>query len=104
MDLTRVKWRKARKSGNNGGNCVEIGTTTDSPTVMIRDTKSRERGHLTVNRNAFRRFLRDHADDENVLQLQHTETPGTPPVSWGFLVTRGNPDANRMIIPKETTS
>lgn len=25
MDLTNVRWRKASFSGNNGGNCVEVG-------------------------------------------------------------------------------
>jgi hypothetical protein len=58
MDLTSaITWRKARKSGNSGGNCVEVGTATDSPVVLIRDTKGRERGHLTVTREAFDRFI-----------------------------------------------
>jgi hypothetical protein len=65
MDLSddAITWRKARKSGNNGGNCVEIGTHQDSPDVLIRDTKARERGHLSVTRAAFAQFLRDIADD-----------------------------------------
>ncbi len=25
MDLTKVRWRKASYSGNNGGGCVEVG-------------------------------------------------------------------------------
>jgi hypothetical protein len=42
-DLT---WRKAIKSGN-GGECVEIGTH-DGHAAGIRDSKSPERGHLTI--------------------------------------------------------
>jgi len=65
MDLNSaaITWRKAKKSGNNGGACVEIGTGLESPLVLIRDTKARERGHLSVTRAAFARFLHDLADD-----------------------------------------
>lgn len=57
MDVTSaITWRKSTKSGNNGGACVEIGTATDSPVVLIRDTKDRERGMLTVHAAAWRRF------------------------------------------------
>jgi hypothetical protein len=44
----RLTWRKASKSGNGGGECVEIGTTADGRCAGIRDSKSPERGHLTV--------------------------------------------------------
>jgi hypothetical protein len=46
-------------TGPTGGprNCVEVGTATDSPVVLLRDTKARERGHLTVTREAFDRFI-----------------------------------------------
>jgi hypothetical protein len=30
-------WRKSSYSGSNGGNCIEVGMTTD--TVLVRDTK-----------------------------------------------------------------
>jgi hypothetical protein len=64
MDVNSAfTWRKASRSGNNGGNCVEVGTSPDSPVVLIRDTKARERGHLSVTRAAFARFLQDLADD-----------------------------------------
>lgn len=54
-----VTWRTARASGANGGQCVEIGTATDSAVVLIRDSKDRERGYLTVTRETFRRFIDD---------------------------------------------
>jgi len=52
-------WRKASKSGNNGGNCVEIGTTPAGSIAAIRDSKSPERGHLTVSTGAFAAFIAD---------------------------------------------
>lgn len=43
-----LTWRKARASGN-GGQCVEIGTTSAGQCAGIRDSKSPERGHLSVS-------------------------------------------------------
>jgi hypothetical protein len=43
-------WRKASKSGN-GGNCVEVGSHASEGgggAFGIRDSKSVERGHLTI--------------------------------------------------------
>jgi hypothetical protein len=53
MDDTGLKWRKASKSGN-GGNCVEVAS---AGSVHIRDTKSRERGMLTVSAETWRAFI-----------------------------------------------
>jgi hypothetical protein len=53
----RLRWRKSSFSGNGGGNCVE--TAPDTATVHIRDTKSRERGMLTVDAAAWRAFMDD---------------------------------------------
>lgn len=48
MENTDLTWRKASKSSNGGGNCVEVGTTTAGRAAGIRDSKSPERGHLAV--------------------------------------------------------
>ncbi|MFB4306369.1 DUF397 domain-containing protein [Actinomadura sp. GTD37] len=40
MDLSTVTWRKASRSSNNGGNCVELARIAD--TVAIRDSKDPE--------------------------------------------------------------
>jgi hypothetical protein len=48
-------WRKARASGNQGGNCVEVASRSDA--VLIRDTKSRDAGHITVSASAWRVFV-----------------------------------------------
>ncbi len=36
MDVIGVAWRKSSHSGDNGGNCVEVGTT--GPAVAVRDS------------------------------------------------------------------
>lgn len=40
MDLTGAIWRKAARSGNNGGNCVEVASNLPG-VVAIRDSKDR---------------------------------------------------------------
>ena len=50
-------WRKASRSASNGGGCVEVGRSHTAPVVGIRDTKSRERGQLTVTRETWQRFM-----------------------------------------------
>ena len=37
MDVTGVAWRTSSYSGDNGGNCVEVGTA--GPAVAVRDSK-----------------------------------------------------------------
>jgi Domain of unknown function (DUF397) len=36
MDMTTASWRKSSYSGDNGGACVEVGTT--GPDVAVRDS------------------------------------------------------------------
>jgi hypothetical protein len=40
MDMTSIGWRTSSYSGDNGGTCVEIGTTGQA--VAIRDTKDQD--------------------------------------------------------------
>jgi hypothetical protein len=37
MDVTAVPWRKSSYSGDNGGNCVEVGTGGSA--MAVRDSK-----------------------------------------------------------------
>jgi hypothetical protein len=47
-------WRKSSHSGNNGGDCVEVGhQDTD---VAVRDTKNREGAMLRFTPEAWQRF------------------------------------------------
>ena len=55
MEDKYLTWRKARASGNGGANCVEV--ASDGQQVHVRDTKSREAGHITVSASAWRVFV-----------------------------------------------
>lgn len=51
-----TNWRKSTRS-NPGGNCVEVGFTSDAATTGIRDTKDRSYGTLSVSAGAWTAFL-----------------------------------------------
>ncbi|MBW8485332.1 DUF397 domain-containing protein [Actinomadura parmotrematis] len=53
MHLT-TPWRKAARSDDKGGDCVELAGARDA--VAVRDSKDATGPHLLVNRAAFRRF------------------------------------------------
>ena len=44
MDVTGAVWRKSSYSGDNGGNCVEVGTV--GPAVAVRDSNHPDGPHL----------------------------------------------------------
>jgi hypothetical protein len=48
MEDSHLTWRKASRSAGNGGGCVEVGMNADGRAHGVRDSKSPERGHLTV--------------------------------------------------------
>ena len=52
-----LTWRTASLSSANGGQCVEVGSTAEGTAAGIRDSKSPERGHLAVTREAFAALL-----------------------------------------------
>ena len=52
---TAGNWRTATYSGANGGECVEVANAADA--VMVRDTKNREGGILSVPASAWRAFI-----------------------------------------------
>ncbi|RIV39983.1 DUF397 domain-containing protein [Micromonospora radicis] len=59
MELTGARWRKSSKSsksGNNGGDCVEV---ADNPSgvVLVRDSKDRDGATLCFPPVAWRRFV-----------------------------------------------
>ncbi|MFG2085207.1 MULTISPECIES: DUF397 domain-containing protein [unclassified Spirillospora] len=55
MDLSGVAWRKASRSTENGGNCVELAPVNGL--IAIRDSKDPSGPKLLVNRKDFRRFV-----------------------------------------------
>jgi hypothetical protein len=56
MDLTRAEWRKSSRSGDNGGNCVEVARNFPG-IVAIRDSKDPSRPVLTVSRDNWASFI-----------------------------------------------
>lgn len=54
-DFVGAPWRTSSYSGNQG-QCVEVAPL--SRIVGVRDSKDRERGHLTVARAAWDAFVR----------------------------------------------
>ncbi|TDC69153.1 DUF397 domain-containing protein [Actinomadura sp. GC306] len=55
MDL--IKWRKARRSGDQGGACVEVARFPQA--VAVRDSKNPDGPRLLLSPDAFRTIL-DH--------------------------------------------
>ncbi|MCT2280452.1 DUF397 domain-containing protein [Micromonospora chalcea] len=55
-DLTGARWRKSTRSGDNGGDCVEV--STDLPdTVAVRDSKDALGPVLTFSAETWSAFV-----------------------------------------------
>ena len=52
---TPGNWRTASYSGANGGECVEVASAAGA--VIVRDTKNRDGGALSVPASAWRAFI-----------------------------------------------
>jgi hypothetical protein len=57
-DLSRAQWRKATRSGDSNGGCVEIAGNLPG-VIAIRDSKRPEDGAHVIERAAFAAFLAD---------------------------------------------
>ncbi len=57
MDVTALAWRKSSYSGDNGGNCVEVGTA--DPAVAVRDSKHPDGPQLAFPADTWKAFTRD---------------------------------------------
>ncbi|MGC4819760.1 DUF397 domain-containing protein [Micromonospora sp. DT63] len=56
MDLTNATWRKSRRSGSSGGNCVEVADNLPG-VVGVRDSKDPTGPALTFGPTAWRVFI-----------------------------------------------
>jgi Domain of unknown function (DUF397) len=54
MDLSSVTWRTSSYSGNNGGNCVEVGNAAQ--VIAIRDSTDPGGPVLAVGAKDWQRF------------------------------------------------
>ncbi|MBF9134273.1 DUF397 domain-containing protein [Plantactinospora sp. S1510] len=58
MELSGATWRKSIRSGNNGGNCVEVADNLPE-VVGVRDSKDRQGPVLAFAPAAWRAFVRN---------------------------------------------
>ena len=56
MDLTRAKWRKSSRSGDNGGACVEVARNLPR-IVAVRDSKNPHGPVLIISRDEWASFI-----------------------------------------------
>jgi hypothetical protein len=54
MDVTSIAWRTSSYSGDNGGACIEVGTT--APAVAVRDSTHRDGPQLAFPANTWQTF------------------------------------------------
>ncbi|MBA0127860.1 protein of unknown function [Haloechinothrix alba] len=52
--MDELRWRKSSRSNSNGGACVEVAAQHER--VLVRDTKERDGGIVTVPLSAWRAF------------------------------------------------
>ncbi|QKW32855.1 DUF397 domain-containing protein [Actinomadura sp. NAK00032] len=62
MDLSNATWRKASRSGENGGNCVELADVAGASVVAVRDSKNPDGPVLLLTRAALRTAVQSAAD------------------------------------------
>ncbi|MGV9213932.1 DUF397 domain-containing protein [Micromonospora sp. RB23] len=55
-DLTGAAWRKSTRSGDNGGNCVEVAANLPG-VVAVRDSKDQTGPALTFRPTAWSAFV-----------------------------------------------
>ncbi len=58
-----VTWRKSSYSGNNGGDCVEVGNA--APLIAVRDSKDPDGARLAFGREAWQAFAETLKADTN---------------------------------------
>ncbi|MEU8125247.1 DUF397 domain-containing protein [Spirillospora sp. NPDC049024] len=65
MDLNKAEWRKATRSLNNGGECVELADVAGAAgasVVAVRDSKDPDGPVLLLTRAALRTAVQSAAD------------------------------------------
>lgn len=56
--MEEQRWRKSSRSGNSGGNCVEVATPSERDIVLVRDSKLGDNGPvLAMTRSEWRAFV-----------------------------------------------
>jgi hypothetical protein len=60
MDLSNATWRKASRSGENGGDCIELADVAG--VVAVRDSKDPDGPVLLLTRASLRTAIRSAID------------------------------------------
>jgi len=55
MSTPELAWFKSSHSGSQGDSCVEIAVTEQA--ILVRDSKDKSGPHLTIDREAWARFV-----------------------------------------------
>ncbi|GAA0968878.1 hypothetical protein GCM10009555_015030 [Acrocarpospora macrocephala] len=63
MDLSVAEWRKSKRSGGSGGQCVEVATNLPD-VIAVRDSKDPSGPALIFTPDEWRAFLRGVKDGE----------------------------------------
>ncbi|RZU75510.1 uncharacterized protein DUF397 [Micromonospora kangleipakensis] len=61
-ELTGAQWRTSTRSGDNGGNCVEVADNLPG-VVAVRDSKDRGGPTLTFTSDSWAAFVRAAASE-----------------------------------------
>jgi hypothetical protein len=56
MDNSHLTWRKSTHSGGNGGECVEVASTSKPP-IAVRDSKDPNGANLAFTPSMWRSFV-----------------------------------------------
>ncbi|MBC6460883.1 DUF397 domain-containing protein [Actinomadura sp. HBU206391] len=54
--MSAVQWRKSRRSGGDGGDCVEVASL--DPAIAVRDSKNPDGAKLILDAAGWRSFVR----------------------------------------------
>ena len=64
-ELMHAVWRKSSRSGDQGGQCVEVAHLQQAGVVAIRDSKQPDADPIMVSPAGWSRFLRTAPDSSN---------------------------------------
>ncbi|MER7129590.1 DUF397 domain-containing protein [Streptosporangium saharense] len=56
VDLSRAEWKKSSRSGNSGGNCVEVASNFPG-VVAVRDSKDPDGPALVFSADGWQSFV-----------------------------------------------
>jgi hypothetical protein len=88
MDLSNITWRKSRRSGTNGGSCVEVATWRKSSRSGTNGGSCVE---VTVAEDDANTIAAHKADNEKLYLMRDSKNPDGPvlaftPAEWDAFI------------------